>query len=285
MATHSPEVVGLADRMFRLQDGRLVETAEGGRRMILLRASARHLARHPWQVALSVLGIALGVAVVVSIDLASESARRAFALSAEAVTAGRRTRSSADPAASTSALSRACTRELGVHPVAPVVEGWVGVRGRAGPDAPAAGRRSVQRGAVPPIPRGAGGQGRARPRDPRHRAGRGAAEPARRRGTSASAPGDPLVLRVSGRGAACARRGADRAGERAKRAGARGTSSSPTSRPPRRSWASRVGCRASTSSCRVGRRGTRGPGPRAGGPASGRRDRGGARRGASSSGS
>ena len=28
MATHSPEVVGLADRMFRLQDGRLVETRE-----------------------------------------------------------------------------------------------------------------------------------------------------------------------------------------------------------------------------------------------------------------
>ena len=28
MATHSPEVVGLADRIFRLQDGRLVEAAE-----------------------------------------------------------------------------------------------------------------------------------------------------------------------------------------------------------------------------------------------------------------
>ena len=27
MATHSPEVVGLADRIFRLQDGRLVEAA------------------------------------------------------------------------------------------------------------------------------------------------------------------------------------------------------------------------------------------------------------------
>jgi putative ABC transport system ATP-binding protein len=30
MATHSPEVVGLADRLFRLQDGRLVETAPPG---------------------------------------------------------------------------------------------------------------------------------------------------------------------------------------------------------------------------------------------------------------
>jgi putative ABC transport system ATP-binding protein len=32
MATHSPEVVGLADRTFRLQDGRLVETGEAGAR-------------------------------------------------------------------------------------------------------------------------------------------------------------------------------------------------------------------------------------------------------------
>ena len=29
MATHNPEVVGLADRIFRLQDGRLVETRDG----------------------------------------------------------------------------------------------------------------------------------------------------------------------------------------------------------------------------------------------------------------
>ena len=41
--------------------------------------------RHPWQSALSLLGIALGVAVVVSIDLSIDSARRAFVLSNEAV--------------------------------------------------------------------------------------------------------------------------------------------------------------------------------------------------------
>jgi putative ABC transport system ATP-binding protein len=32
MATHSPEVVGLADRIFRLQDGRLVDAPEPRRR-------------------------------------------------------------------------------------------------------------------------------------------------------------------------------------------------------------------------------------------------------------
>lgn len=46
-------------------------------------ASARHLWRHPWQAGLAVLGVALGVAVVIAIDLANASASRAFALSAE----------------------------------------------------------------------------------------------------------------------------------------------------------------------------------------------------------
>ena len=45
---------------------------------LLVRSSLRHLGRHPWLTALSLLGIALGVAVVVSIDLASGSALRAF---------------------------------------------------------------------------------------------------------------------------------------------------------------------------------------------------------------
>jgi len=57
---------------------------------VLVRASLRHLARHPAQLALAVLGIALGVAVASGIDLASGSARRAFALASEAL-AGRAT--------------------------------------------------------------------------------------------------------------------------------------------------------------------------------------------------
>jgi putative ABC transport system permease protein len=50
----------------------------------------RYLLRHPWQTALMILGITLGVAVVVAIDLANASASRAFDLSTEAV-AGRAT--------------------------------------------------------------------------------------------------------------------------------------------------------------------------------------------------
>ena len=51
----------------------------------LWRASIRYSFRHPWQLALSLLGIALGVAVVVSIDLSIDSARRSFVLSNQAV--------------------------------------------------------------------------------------------------------------------------------------------------------------------------------------------------------
>src|SRR5215207_9473245 len=54
--------------------------------------SLRTLLRHPIQFAIMTLGIALGVAVMVSIDLANASAARAFDLSASAVT-GRATHS------------------------------------------------------------------------------------------------------------------------------------------------------------------------------------------------
>lgn len=45
----------------------------------------RYLRRHPWQSALMILGITLGVAVVIAVDLANASASRAFDLSTEAV--------------------------------------------------------------------------------------------------------------------------------------------------------------------------------------------------------
>jgi putative ABC transport system permease protein len=56
----------------------------------LLNVGWRYLLRHPWQTILMILGVTLGVAVVVAIDLANASAGRAFDLSTEAV-AGRAT--------------------------------------------------------------------------------------------------------------------------------------------------------------------------------------------------
>ncbi len=52
---------------------------------LLSRASGRYFKRHPWQFGLTLLGIALGVSVVTAVELASQSARRAFELSNEAV--------------------------------------------------------------------------------------------------------------------------------------------------------------------------------------------------------
>ena len=52
----------------------------------LWRLAARRLRRRPLQYLLCILGIALGVAMLVSIDLASGSAQRAFSLSADTIT-------------------------------------------------------------------------------------------------------------------------------------------------------------------------------------------------------
>ena len=51
----------------------------------LLNIGWRYLLRHPWQSVLMILGITLGVAVVVAVDLANASASRAFDLSTETV--------------------------------------------------------------------------------------------------------------------------------------------------------------------------------------------------------
>lgn len=53
---------------------------------LLIKTSVRYLLRHPWQIGLSILGVALGVAVVIAIDLANTSARRAFTISTETIT-------------------------------------------------------------------------------------------------------------------------------------------------------------------------------------------------------
>jgi len=53
---------------------------------LLWLSSLRFLLQHPWHFALSVLGVALGVSVVVSIDISNSSAKTAFSLSTEAVT-------------------------------------------------------------------------------------------------------------------------------------------------------------------------------------------------------
>jgi len=91
---------------------------------LLTLASARHLLRHRAQLVLSIVGVALGVAVVLSIDLATRSARSAFAVSAETV-AGRSTHEVvSELGILDERLFMRIRREVGIHESAPVVEGF-----------------------------------------------------------------------------------------------------------------------------------------------------------------
>ena len=87
-------------------------------------AATRHFARHPWQFVLTVIGVALGVAVVVSVDLTNDAAARAFALSTESV-AGRATHQIiGGPTGLDEGVYRRLRTELGVRHAAPVLEGY-----------------------------------------------------------------------------------------------------------------------------------------------------------------
>jgi putative ABC transport system permease protein len=96
---------------------------------LLATAGLRFLRRHPWQTWLTVLGVALGVGVVIAVDLANDSARRAFALSMESLT-GRTTHQVVGPPDGfDESVYRTLRVDLGIRPSAPVVEGLVRVRG------------------------------------------------------------------------------------------------------------------------------------------------------------
>ncbi|MFW5972818.1 MAG: ABC transporter permease, partial [Bacteroidota bacterium] len=99
-------------------------------RHMLARSSLRYLRRHPWLFALSVLGVALGVAVVVAIDIANASARRAFELSTEAV-AGRATHQIQRPDGPLAdSVYVTIRRDVGYRASAPVVEGYATTEGQ-----------------------------------------------------------------------------------------------------------------------------------------------------------
>jgi putative ABC transport system permease protein len=98
----------------------------------LARIAVRHLARHPWQLGLAVLGIALGVAVAVSIDLANESARRAFSMATVAVTGRATHQVVGGPSGLPDDFYRVLKVELGARLAAPVLSGDVAAADRPG---------------------------------------------------------------------------------------------------------------------------------------------------------
>ncbi len=91
--------------------------------MRLHRAGWRYLLQHPGQLLLALLGIALGVASVLGIELANQSARQAFELSVQAVS-GRATHQIHGPPAGIPEEIYVRLRRSGVV-AAPVVEGYL----------------------------------------------------------------------------------------------------------------------------------------------------------------
>ncbi|MGD2053724.1 MAG: FtsX-like permease family protein [Gammaproteobacteria bacterium] len=99
---------------------------------MLLRAGLRYMLRHRWQGLLALTGIALGVAVVLAVDLANSGARAAFELSAQHLQ-GRATHRLVVPGATVpDEVYVSLQRQSGAPGMAPVVKDWVGVEGIPG---------------------------------------------------------------------------------------------------------------------------------------------------------
>ncbi|MDD5460403.1 MAG: ABC transporter permease [Methylococcales bacterium] len=92
---------------------------------ILGRASRNFLWRHPWQLILAIVGIALGVAVVISIDLAMESSLTAFEQAGKAFSGTATRRITAGDGGLDEKLYTRLRVEQGIQKIAPVVSGYV----------------------------------------------------------------------------------------------------------------------------------------------------------------
>ncbi|HEX3836618.1 MAG TPA: FtsX-like permease family protein [Steroidobacteraceae bacterium] len=98
---------------------------------MLWSASFRHLLRHPVQLLLALLGLALGVATIVAVDVATGSAARAFELSLSAVQGAATHELDGGPAGLDEALYVHLARTLHFVRVNPIVDGYVTVAGRS----------------------------------------------------------------------------------------------------------------------------------------------------------
>ncbi|SNB45992.1 FtsX-like permease family protein [Geobacter sp. DSM 9736] len=97
--------------------------------MILAMAGLRQLTRHPWQALLALVGVALGVGVVTAVDLANESAQRAFRFAAQTI-GGKATHFiSGTPQGLPDQLYVDLRLRRGIRRSAPVVEGQLQVPG------------------------------------------------------------------------------------------------------------------------------------------------------------
>jgi putative ABC transport system permease protein len=94
-------------------------------------ASLRHLLRHPAQLALALLGLALGVATITAVDIATASSGRAFELSMQAVNGAATHELTGGPGGIDEQLYVTLRTSGTPIRLAPVVEGYVVVAGQA----------------------------------------------------------------------------------------------------------------------------------------------------------
>jgi putative ABC transport system permease protein len=172
---------------------------------LLVRSSLRYLRRRPWQFGLAVLGVALGVAVVVSIRLATASASRAFTLSTAAVTGKATHQAVGGPGGLPDDAFRRLVVAAGVERAAPVVEDWV-----TAPAAPGRPARSFHLLGIDPFSEApfrsylGGLAGSSRQEGPRIDLGRLLTRPGAcvmAAGTAAAMglrPGDPFTVKAAG---------------------------------------------------------------------------------------
>jgi len=96
---------------------------------LLSRSSLRYLQRHPGQIFLSIIGVAVGVAAITGIDLAIQSAGRGFQISAEQVTGRATHRITGAGNTIPQQTYTALRTRIDVKHSAPVVEGMVAAPG------------------------------------------------------------------------------------------------------------------------------------------------------------
>lgn len=92
---------------------------------VIVRLAGRYIGRRVLQSTLFVLGVALGVAVVIAIDLANSSASRAFFLSTQSVTGRATHQIIGGPGGLPTDLYRRLRLDLRLHEAAPIVENYV----------------------------------------------------------------------------------------------------------------------------------------------------------------
>ena len=98
---------------------------------LLWAASLRHLLRHPAQLALALAGLALGVATIAAVDMATASAARAFELSLDAVNGAATHEIVGGPTGIDETVYVALTQAHLPIQFAPVIEGYVNIGERS----------------------------------------------------------------------------------------------------------------------------------------------------------